>query len=79
MSGTFLSAISLKFPFSSIGSIGALYNVLPENHVIYTSSSGVCGTSSEFTVNETTFKVKAMTNEGKYWANKTFYWIAIAE
>ena len=64
---------------SSVGSIGAFYNVLPSNNVIYTSSSGACGESSEFTVNDTTVKVKAMTNEGKYWVKKTFYWIAIAE
>lgn len=59
------------------GTVGAFYNVLPSNKVIY-YDYGICGESSDFTVNDTTVTVKAMTNIGRYWANKTYYWIAIA-
>ena len=59
------------------GTAGAFYNVFPSNEVIY-YDYGICGESSDFIVNDTTVTVKAMTNMGKYWANKTYYWIAIA-
>ena len=61
------------------GTVGAFYNVFSSNKVIYTQSSGVCGESSDFTVSDTTVTVKALTSIGKYWADKTYYWIAIVE
>lgn len=60
------------------GTVGAFYNVFPSNKVIY-YDYGICGETSDFTVNDTTVTIKAMTNIGKYWASKTYYWIAIAE
>ena len=60
------------------GTVGAFYNVLPSNEVIY-YDYGVCGESSDFTVNDTTVAVKSMTSISKYWADRTYYWVAIAE